>query len=475
MKISLFLPFLVILVISSCTPKTVEKTVDPGVPDKYVTENPEELAEGCTTFSTSSYPEDALNEHVIYRGFLRENDLEIAFPHWKRAFELAPAADGKRSIQYTDGAKFYKYFFQQTTDSLERVGYIAKIRELYDAAVRCYPKDHFLKGLLAFDLYYSFRDYTSDEEIYTLFKETIDKDGLKTPAFVLNPFTDLLISRFNNGEVTMNEAQTYTGLIRKILAHGLEESKEKENFAIVESYAPSRLEEFEAVEDFYPASYYLQNYYPQYQADSLNCDVVESVYSKLRWGKISPEEPRMLRMNEFIQKNCQVADQSSFGRQAFDALQAGRFREAVSLFEKASNEASDPTKKAQYQLIIAKIYYAHLKDFRKSRQSALQSAKFDPNSGAPYILIGKLYASSGPLCGPGRGWDSQIVTWPAIDKWQTARNLDPSVAAEANRLINQYTKYMPNIEDIFQRNIKEGAPFFVGCWIQESTTVRAAK
>ena len=273
----------------------------------------------------------------------------------------------------------------------------------------------------------------------------------------------------------MNEAQTYTGLIRKILAHGLEESKEKENFAIVESYAPSRLEEFEAVEDFYPASYYLQNYYPQYQADSLNCDVVESVYSKLRWGKISPEEPRMLRMNEFIQKNCQVADQSSFGRQAFDALQAGRFREAVSLFEKASNEASDPTKKAQYQLIIAKIYYAHLKDFRKSRQSALQSAKFDPNSGAPYILIGKLYASSGPLCGPGRGWDSQIVTWPAIDKWQTARNLDPSVAAEANRLINQYTKYMPNIEDIFQRNIKEGAPFFFGCWIQESTTVRAAK
>ena len=30
------------------------------------------------------------------------------------------------------------------------------------------------RGLLAFDLYYSFRDYTSDEEIYTLFKETID-------------------------------------------------------------------------------------------------------------------------------------------------------------------------------------------------------------------------------------------------------------------------------------------------------------
>ena len=90
------------------------------------------------------------------------------------------------------------------------------------------------------------------------------------------------------------------------------------------------------------------------------------------------------------------------------------------------------------------------------------------------MLIGKLYASSGPLCGPGRGWDSQIVTWPAIDKWQYAKSIDPSVAEESDKLVRQYWQYMPKKEDIFFRQIAAGSSVRVGCWIQENTTVRTA-
>ncbi|MCF8237496.1 MAG: tetratricopeptide repeat protein [Saprospiraceae bacterium] len=460
---------------TACTPKTVEKTVETGIPEKYKSDESDVIRDGCTTFSTSEYPEDALNEHVIYRGFLRENDFDSAWPHWQRAFQLAPAADGKRSTQYTDGVKFYKHFFNTAKDSVVQAEYVQKIRDLYRDAAICYPNDYFLNGLLAFDLYYTFRSYSSDEEIYSLFKSTIDQDGLKTPAFVLNPFTDVLIARFNRNEVSVKEAQHYQDQVRKILAHGLTDSKEKENFSIVKSYAPVRLEEFETIEDFYPTQYYVDRYYPDYLADSTNCDVAETVYSRLRWGKLNPNDARLVRMGIFIKNKCTEADQTSTGRKAFDALQEGRYREAVDLFEKASAESGDNSKKAQYQLVIAKVYYSHLKNFNKSRQYALASAKLDPNNGEPYILIGKLYASSGPICGPGRGWDSQIVTWPAIDKWQVARNIDPSVAAEATRLINQYSAYMPNVEDIFQRNLKEGQSFYVGCWIQESTTIRTAK
>lgn len=91
------------------------------------------------------------------------------------------------------------------------------------------------------------------------------------------------------------------------------------------------------------------------------------------------------------------------------------------------------------------------------------------------MLIGKLYASSGPLCGPGRGWDSQIVTWPAIDTWRKAKRIDPAVAPEANKLINRYAQYMPDTEAIFIRGLAEGQDFKVPCWIQRSTKIRAAK
>jgi len=68
--------------------------------------------------------------------------------------------------------------------------------------------------------------------------------------------------------------------------------------------------------------------------------------------------------------------------------------------------------------------------------------------------------------------DSQIVVWPAIDMWSKAKSIDPAVAAEANKWISTYRKFMPTKEDVFIRNLKEGQTFRVGCWIQENTIIR---
>jgi len=96
-----------------------------------------------------------------------------------------------------------------------------------------------------------------------------------------------------------------------------------------------------------------------------------------------------------------------------------------------------------------------------------------PNWGKPYLLIGKLYASSGKLCGPGTGFESQKVIWPALDYFNKAKQVDPSLADDAQELINRYWAYLPTTEDIFMMSgIKNGDPFYVGCWIGENTTVR---
>jgi tetratricopeptide (TPR) repeat protein len=160
--------------------------------------------------------------------------------------------------------------------------------------------------------------------------------------------------------------------------------------------------------------------------------------------------------------------------QAYAALREARYKQAIDLFEKAANEEKDNLKKSTILLTISKIYYAHLKNFPAARKYALDASKARPNWGEPFLLIGRLYASSGPLCGPGRGWDSQVVVWPAIDMWNRAKSVDPSTTKEANEYINRYMQYMPTNEDLFQRLLKEGDTFRVGCWIQENTTVRAA-
>ena len=137
-------------------------------------------------------------------------------------------------------------------------------------------------------------------------------------------------------------------------------------------------------------------------------------------------------------------------------------------------QANDNEQKARYLLLIAKIYYRDVRNYPKARKYALDAAKLKSGWGEPYLLIGNLYASSGPLCGTGRGWESQVVTWPAIDMWTKAKNIDAKSTAEANALINRYRQYMPNKEDIFFRNKKAGESYFVPCWIQENTIIRTS-
>jgi len=61
----------------------------------------------------------------------------------------------------------------------------------------------------------------------------------------------------------------------------------------------------------------------------------------------------------------------------------------------------------------------------------------------------------------------------AVDKFQKAKQVDSSVADEANELIRRYSPYFPSRDDIFFKpELQEGQSFFVGGWIGESTVCR---
>ena len=61
-----------------------------------------------------------------------------------------------------------------------------------------------------------------------------------------------------------------------------------------------------------------------------------------------------------------------------------------------------------------------------------------------------------------------MVVWAAIDEWTKAGG-----DSEAQRLISQYSKYLPTSQDIFMRDgVDDGGQYFVSCWIQRSVKVR---
>ncbi len=480
----------ILLLLAACTPKTTEpvqttpppQTTTPPKPPKPSNLSP------CQNWSELANKEEVITWHSLYRDVMKKiraaeelkdvnpETFDEMYENWKKVFAVAPAADGRRNTHYGDGIKIHDFLASKEQDPQKKDEYIKQVLTLYDEVIRCYGREGFTLGRKAFDLYYKYPTYATDLEKYEMFKRSFDLEEEDAPAFVFNPFTGLLSNLVLDGSVSMEEARSYASrMLALIEANRTKKTPTEwraEGWDVVAEYTPARLEQLEGVQGFYGCDYYTTKYYPAFENAPTDCDSIVLALSRMQWGGCTGENPKAQAVLAAYRAQCEGPDTTVTCR---SLLSQGKYQEAIQCFEERANNAEDSDVKAQNYLIAAKIYYGELKRYASARQYARKALEHRPNWGDPYILIGKLYASSGPLCGSGRGWPSQCVTWPAIDKWQRAKQVDPSVASEANRLIGRYRRYMPSIEDGFQRGIKEGDSFKVECWIQERTKARFIK
>lgn len=473
----LYLLIFLSLLVFSCSPKTaplpeVVEEVETPTPTKQEPENP------CTTFSDLSGEErdEVETAYVLYKDLVKVQKYEKAFPLWQKAYYGAPASNGRVKYQFDDGVAIYTHFYNSETDEAKKAIYVDSVMSIYNKRMECFGDEAYIQGRIAFDYYYTFPGTVSDDEIYNKFKMNFDVNGKKADYFVVNPFTKILSDRIIANEISYEEGRKYAKLIGKTVEYGLENCKGTlcESWTIINDYAPARLESLEGIDGFYDCEYYADKYYSRFENDSTNCDIINLVGRRLKRGGCLESDERLMAVTAAYREHCYVTPEKGDKGKGIDAYRNGNYKEAIDFLMLHIANTEDQEEKANTEYLISQIYYGDLKDFPKARKHALDAASYKPNWGDPFMLIGKLYASSGPLCGSGRGWNSQVVVWAAIDKFQYAKRIDPSVAAEANKWINQYSQYMPKKEDIFQRRINAGDTFKVPCWIQENTTVRTA-
>ena len=112
-----------------------------------------------------------------------------------------------------------------------------------------------------------------------------------------------------------------------------------------------------------------------------------------------------------------------------------------------------------------------MKNPSSARAAAQKAISFDRTNGKAYLLIGTLYATFNNDISDD-AVIRQTAYWVAVDQWEKAKLASPSVAGDANKLINKYTPYFPAADQLFMRNITKGQTFTVPGWINEKTTVR---
>lgn len=447
----------------------------------------EGLKAQCENWNNSPRKEEAENAHVIYRPFLKgkdvnelaklsDQDFKIAFDNWKKAYEIAPAADGQRPSHYVDGRLLYKALRERTTDAALDKEYAANIMKLYDEEIQCYKNEAYLLGRKGFDMFYMPEYGYSDESFQTL-KTALDRGGNDTEYIVMEPLTQALVYFYQNNKVSKEEARDILERSFNILDYNIENNDRYGQY--YESTKARVAAHVQPIEDeVFDCAYFKGKLLPQVEENPEDLEVIKYVYNKLRMQGCDTTDADLSKLRgqyELLATtiNAQLEVERRKNNPGYDAAQLqkeGKYSEAIARYQEAINLSTDDEAKAQFYYSIAFIQTWQMGQLQTARDNARKAASLKEGWGKPYVLIGDIYTKGASGCGDD--WDTRMAIIAAIDKYAYARSIDSEVAGEASQKISRVSGSLPEKQEGFMRGIQEGQSVRVGCWIGETVKVR---
>ncbi len=442
----------------------------------------------CATWIGNPDEGAITDAHTIYRGHMKSKEFEAAHDFWKKAYEAAPAADGKRDFHFTDGIKIYKNKLENATTDAEKEEHVNMIVKLYQDAISCFENGSikmdkmdskerisYLQGRMAYDMYYTLR--TPYSMTFPALEKAIALGGNNTEYIVLAPYADVVTYEFSNENMDKEKARASYNKINEIADFNIANNEKYGSYykqakeSALGSFAP-----FES--QIFDCDFFVGKVEPTYRADPDNPEVIKETIQTLKrqgcdasnpllaelegkWSKYAAAE-NVKRQGEF-----EASNPAMMAKKAYDS---GDFAGAISKYQEAANDATDPAKKAEYYFRVASIQGRKLKKYSDARKTALKAAQTNPGYGRPYMLIGDLYASSSRNC-TDDNFMQRCAVLAAINMYSKAKSVDSSVASEASSRISKYQESKPTKDEAFMRGFKEGQKVKVNCWIGESVTL----
>lgn len=391
---------------------------------------------------------------------------------WRWVFNNCPM--GSENI-YVDGVNVMQYRIEKEKDASKKEKLIDTLMMIYDQRIEYFP-DHYrtgqsqvgtILGRKGIDLYtYAPNRY---EETYNTLKKSLELDGNSTDGSVLIYYFRSVIKMAKKAKIDSTEIVDAYDRVIDILdfnIKGLEASGDDRWAEIYKNFKgniDATFEPFATCEDL------VKLFSKKYKANPNDINLLSKITSNLDKRNCT-DDPLYLNASEKLHK-LQPSPESAYliGRLL---LKEEEYNKAIPYLEESTKSEDLERAHSAYKL-LAEVLRA-TKNYPRSRQMALKAIELNPNDGTPYITIGDLYASSAKQCGDNE-FTSRVAYWAAIDKYEQAKRVDPSVAETANKRIADYRVYFPSLETIFFYDYKEGDTYTVECWFTERTTIRAAR
>jgi tetratricopeptide (TPR) repeat protein len=434
------------------------------------------FAQDCADFD--AFPggeEEGKKVHVLYRDLMEKEQYDEAFPMWEQLYTKSPAGS---AYHFIDGVTLYTDKINNEEDEEKATALKEKVIEIYEARLACEVYKN--KGIVLEAMAYSMSEigYEDYDKTLAAYQKAVQENGNKTSAYILAYYADHVVWMFGEDLIDKETARNAYLEMEAIKNANAENEEYSANWEYVQDY-------FEPYEPYlFDCDYFINKLKPKYDANPDKSWVYRPILQTLLERGCTVANPfvkelavkdsiEIARINDSLAIADREINPDYYG---IRLMKNGDENGAMPWLEKATAKEDLPTdRKANANYYLARIYHSKGggSNFAKARTFYENAAELKPEWGEPYYQIGVLYASSGPLCGSGTGWDSQRVIWPAMDMWNKAiRTGDAEAAAEAKKKISYYSQFLPTTEDAFEKSIKEGSSIMIPCWIQRRSTVR---
>ncbi len=446
----------------------------------------------CTTWNEGDRKGEGEDAHSIYRQAMRgaSADFDLAFEHWKIAYDIAPAADGKRDFHLTDGIEIYKHFLANTDDEEKKKEYKAQILKLYEECIACYEqkviqlndcddecydqKIGYVAGRMGYDMFYTLNSPYGKN--YDILKRALETNDVGAEYIVLEPIAHIAVHQFKKEKETKENLLKLYSDIERIGDYNIENDPDYGEY--YDSSKKRAMNAFKPVEEqIFDCEYFKKKWLPVYENDPTNFEVMKQVVVTLKRRGCDSSDPDLAKIEGEYQKlaasyNAEI--QAEYERnnphvKAKKLYDAGDFSGAVAKYDEAIAKETDPLKKAKYLFSKASIEGRKLKSLSAAKGSLKQAIELRPDWGRPYMLLGDLYAIKSRSCGDA--WNRGLGVLAAIKQYSRAKSVDSSLSSEASSRIAKYQSSKPDSEEAFMKGNKPGQSVSVGCGIGETVTL----
>ncbi len=400
----------------------------------------------------------------LYREYVKHGNYDYGLGPWRVVFEECPQST--KNI-YIDGAKMFNDFIDMEKDPERKAMLMDSLRLIYDQRIKYYQQRGTVLGRKAVDIL-KHPEYRVEpdiqEETYGYLKESISLLKEKSSVAVVATYMTTSFALFQNDRLTDQQVIENYAQSSDILDYQLEQKpgdetilqvKEATDYNFITSGAPT-------------CESLIEYFQPRWEQQKDDLDYLGRVVRFLSALECESNPFFALAAETLYEKKPSA--EAAYGLAKL-FVGKGDFDKAITYYQEAINREEDPSKKGEYCYQLGFITNVQLKQPQKARTYALEAIRLKPEWGEPYILIGDVYAGSKD-CFTDE-FEKTTIYWAAVDKFIKAKSVDATVAEKADERINTYKNYFPDIETIFFYSLKEGDDYTVGCWINETTTVRA--